>query len=422
MDITKHVARLLDAELPLHLLLQAYLSLILDVNEQFRGIRALALRQLQTRANVKDRTMSNWLNGHRRPQTRADMEMLAVHLIELARLREFPEISADLRKLKNRLLEAYDKKQEGIDMAAPSGPPPLPIFTGDAEPGDSMRASHGVEEADPQGADSQAPVMEGPGPAALLMSARCELLAAEDPADPTRSGVSGRTIRRHPRFRKLIVPGAVATLVVSLIGWNHAAHGEHTIPAPSQASASSAALIGSFEEPDLSAVKGTLYFPKGPIWRVWGHNGGGFQRNGSGWGGNPAPDGVQTAFMHSGDVHLTRDLQMEPGSYTISFYVARRPYGQDIPNPVQLLVNGKPCTDVVTPRGTSFERHVSREFEIEVPGKYVIEFATRSAESNRGDTFLDRVELHRAPDRKVLNSPFEAFGGVVRTVWGGTAK
>lgn len=362
----------LDANLSLGELLQAHMAFACDTTGATAG---LLVRQIAANLHVDPRTVNNWLKGRYHPRD----EMIQDLVETLAKLIPVPQDRQD----RTQLLE---KQRKAIHAACHNR-------------GNSVdpmkKISEGTEEKVPTpprgdlGHEAPAPVL--------------------------------RVKRKHTVFFGAAGALALFSAVWATVVTSHAGTEAAT---PGNAYAGNSVLIGGFEEPALTAEKGSVYFPKAPVWKTWGRNGGGIQRNGSEWGADLAPEGVQTVFMHSGDVHMSREIRIEPGTYNISLYAARRHYGQENPNPVQILINGKEYSDLITPKNTHFEQYHSHNFTVSAAAVYTIEIATRSRQARVGDTFLDKVELNsvaKESGTEFLKNPFDVVGGKLRS-WGGAVQ
>ena len=88
--------------------------------------------------------------------------------------------------------------------------------------------------------------------------------------------------------------------------------------------AGAVALTNSgFETPALGNG-GYQYQPTTTGWVF--NSQGGIQRNGSAWGAATAPEGQQTAFLQGGNAQMAQTLNLPAGTYSVSFYAARRAY------------------------------------------------------------------------------------------------
>jgi len=357
-----------DPKLSLGELLQARMAFARETTGAASGA---LVRQIAANLHVDPRTISNWLKGRHRPHD----DMVQDLADTLAKLIPVPQDAQD------RLL-IQEKQRRAICSAC--------------------------EKRE-----------ENPGKTQETLAPEVEML--EKLPAVVHNTSSERPLAMRSKRKYTVLAGAMAALALLSLTW--ASRGMGNVNAQDPASSgpliSKSVVIGGFEEPELTKASSTLYFPKGQVWKTWGHNGGGIQRNGSGWEADLAPEGAQTAFMHSGDVHMSRDIHIEPGTYSISLYAARRRYGEENPNPVQILINGKEWSDVIIPANTRFQRYSSRSFTVSTAGIYTIEIATRSAQALKGDTFIDKVELNslESPNPDVLINPFNIFGGKSRS-WG----
>jgi len=153
--------------------------------------------------------------------------------------------------------------------------------------------------------------------------------------------------------------------------------------------ASPAALVNaSFEIPGLSG--GYQYNPSAPgIGWTFSANSG-IQGNGSAWGAAAAPAGTQTAFVQVTST-ITQTLNLNAGSYTLSFQAARRsccvsPYVQ----PVKVTIDGTQIGSLVSPANTTFS-NFSIPFSVATSGAHTLSFTgTDPADKT---TFIDAVVI-----------------------------
>lgn len=129
----------------------------------------------------------------------------------------------------------------------------------------------------------------------------------------------------------------------------------------------------SFESP-ADGYGGWQYESGGTVpGAPWSFGGGsGIQQNGSPWSDTvaPAPDGVQTAFLQGQGASISQSLSFPAtGPYTISFYLAPRPYygGQ----PLNLTVDGQLVQTIPTPTQSSFVQFTSNPITL-TQGSHVI--------------------------------------------------
>jgi chitodextrinase len=147
-------------------------------------------------------------------------------------------------------------------------------------------------------------------------------------------------------------------------------------------------LNGSFEIPALGSSY--QYGPSVPEigWTFSGDSG--IEGNGSTWGAALAPDSTQAAFIQ-GTGTIAQTLNLNPGSYTLSFQAAQRsccisPYAQ----PIKVSVDGVQIGSLVSPQSTSFAVF-SIPFTVSTTGPHTIEFAGTVPSDNT--TFIDAVML-----------------------------
>jgi chitodextrinase len=147
-------------------------------------------------------------------------------------------------------------------------------------------------------------------------------------------------------------------------------------------------LNGSFEIPALGSSY--QYGPSVPEigWTFSGDSG--IEGNGSTWGAALAPDSTQAAFIQ-GTGTIAQTLNLNPGSYTLSFQAAQRsccisPYAQ----PIKISVDGVQIGSLVSPQSTSFAVF-SIPFTVSTTGPHTIEFAGTDPSDNT--TFIDAVML-----------------------------
>ena len=145
---------------------------------------------------------------------------------------------------------------------------------------------------------------------------------------------------------------------------------------------------GSFETPVLPAG-GYQYGPGGAGWTFGG--GAGIQRNGSAWNGATAPDGQQTAFLQGANAQLGQTINLAAGSYSLSFYAARRAY-QGAGQPLQITVDGTPIGSPIAPADTSFARYTSASFTV-TAGPHTLMFTSTNPDGDNS-SFIDAVVLN----------------------------
>jgi hypothetical protein len=115
--------------------------------------------------------------------------------------------------------------------------------------------------------------------------------------------------------------------------------------------------------------------------------------------GFSAHEGQQTAFLQGADAHISTMIQLSAGTYTLSFYAAQRPYGNDMPNSIQVKVNGINIGQPFKLSSTAFTKYTTSSFPLASKGYYKVEFVqTQWA----GDSFLDAPALTR------IGGPLEA--------------
>lgn len=150
--------------------------------------------------------------------------------------------------------------------------------------------------------------------------------------------------------------------------------------------------LEGFETPSF-APSGYGYFPSGSSWKFSGPAGSGIQHNGSSWGAASAPDGTQTAFLHTGGARVWRLVNLPVGTYNISFFAARRPFGSQTPTPITVRINNNPVSSAIAPAGTSFAKYVSNNFQVSTAGDQTVEFVSSVTTSPDAATLLDRIEI-----------------------------
>jgi hypothetical protein len=155
---------------------------------------------------------------------------------------------------------------------------------------------------------------------------------------------------------------------------------------------SSTSLVNpSFEIPALGS--GYQFSPSAPgVGWTFG-SGSGIQGNGSAWGAAPAPDGTQTAFIQNTG-SISQALNLNAGSYTLSFQAAQRPYeccSAPYVQPIEVMVDGTQVGNMVSPPSTSFTAF-SITFTVASSGTHTITFAGTDATGDK-TTFIDAVTL-----------------------------
>lgn len=374
-ELSPSLQATLDTRLSLGELLQAHLSFAGDTIGSTPGV---LIPQIANHLHVDPRTIHNWLKGRHRPHDNM-IQDLSDTLSRLIPVSQDLEDRHQILEKQRRAIYAACRRRVSSPEAAEKSPE-TPKETEVSKPSSGF----GVES---------------------LPCAR------------------GRGYEAKPEVKQSVLTYLMACLVLFCIGWVASRTGHASTDANSSGGnihVGGSVVIGGFEEPAMPQGKGFLYFASTSTWKIWGRNGGGIQRNASGWGADPAPEGVQTAFLHSGDVHMSREIRLNPGVYNISLYASRRPFGRHIANPIQIFINGKEVSDLITPENTKFNRYQSRNFTVPASDVYTIEIATKSQESSVGDTFVDKVELNSISsevDFDFLKNPFDTLGGKLRG-WG----
>jgi hypothetical protein len=144
-----------------------------------------------------------------------------------------------------------------------------------------------------------------------------------------------------------------------------------------------------FEIPALSA--GSYQYRPTATGIGWSFVGGsGIESNGSAWGAAAASDGKQAAMIQ-GTGSFSQTLNLNAGSYTLSFKAAQRgccvaPYVQ----PIKVTLDGVQIGGLISPASTSFASY-SIGFSVASTGAHTIAFTgTDSADKT---TFIDAVTI-----------------------------
>jgi hypothetical protein len=154
--------------------------------------------------------------------------------------------------------------------------------------------------------------------------------------------------------------------------------------------------LEGFELPEMAAAA-QAYFATGAKWSFSGTTGSGIQNNGSIWGAATAPEGKQTAFVQGNDAHISQVVTLEPGIYSVSFYAARRAYGGNNANPIQVKINGEVVGPPIAPVGTDFVQYTTSKFPLDSLGQYTIELVSTNGANADSATFIDQVSFNRVP-------------------------
>jgi hypothetical protein len=166
----------------------------------------------------------------------------------------------------------------------------------------------------------------------------------------------------------------------------------------------SALVNGGFEEPALAA-KSYKVAPAGAAWQFTGIAG--ISSNASAFTfGNPAaPSGTQVAFIKDTG-SMSQSVYLAAGVYNLSFMAAQRNYGQNAPQTLEILVDGKEVGMVTPesdtngnyPAGTSFGLYATSSFTVSA-GPHTIKFVGLTSVAAKGiaadsTALIDDVELN----------------------------
>jgi len=145
---------------------------------------------------------------------------------------------------------------------------------------------------------------------------------------------------------------------------------------------------GNFETPVIGDYQ---YAPGGASW-TW-NGGSGIQRYYSSFGAYPSNDLWQTAFIQ-GAGSVSQTVNMNPGSYRISFQAARRPYS--VPagayQPIVVLLDGVPLGSPITPTADFYFNTFAFGFSIAAAGPHTITIAGTDGTGDK-TTFIDQVGI-----------------------------
>lgn len=140
--------------------------------------------------------------------------------------------------------------------------------------------------------------------------------------------------------------------------------------------------------------------PSGSSW-TWSALCAGIQGNGSYWQAANAPDGTQTAFLQGYNGtgcfgSVSQSLVFPAGTYTLSFYGARRAIDAGATQPIAVTVDGTAIGGHYTPASTSaFNLITTPPFTV-TEGSHTIAFAATDNTGNK-TSFIDRVTIAQAP-------------------------
>jgi hypothetical protein len=183
------------------------------------------------------------------------------------------------------------------------------------------------------------------------------------------------------------VDGMAFTLYDGRATWDKAGKADSTASAPSIAS-------GSFETPDVGTGSwgAFQYNPSGTPWTFSG--GAGVAGNGSGFtSGNPdAPDGTQVAFLQ-GTGSMSQAVNFAAGSYTLSFYAAQRGNYQASYQSFQVLIDGQPIGNPITPTGTNYNLYMTSSFNV-TAGMHTVTFQGLNPNGGDNTAFIDQIHLN----------------------------
>ncbi len=158
----------------------------------------------------------------------------------------------------------------------------------------------------------------------------------------------------------------------------------------------------SFESPALAAGS-FQYNPTGSPWTFSGNAG--IESNGSAWSAANAPDGTQAAFLQTGTSgaagQISQTVNLNPGTYYISFWAAQRP-GYAV-NPIQVQVDGQSVGSPISPTSTSWATYQTPTFTIASAGLHTIAFVSTAPNTADYDSFLDAVSLVDPPPAAQVN-------------------
>jgi hypothetical protein len=156
--------------------------------------------------------------------------------------------------------------------------------------------------------------------------------------------------------------------------------------------AGAVALTNSGFESPVLGNGGYQYQPTTTGWVF--NSQGGIQRNGSVWGAATALEGQQTAFLQGGNAQMTQTLNLPAGTYSVSFYAARRVYPSQgtVAQPLQLSIDGIAVGAPISPTSTAFALYTSANFTV-AAGSHTLRF-TATNYSGDNTTFVDAVTLN----------------------------
>jgi hypothetical protein len=109
----------------------------------------------------------------------------------------------------------------------------------------------------------------------------------------------------------------------------------------------------------------------------------------------PAPEGTQVAFLQDQGAISQTLMNLQAGTYTLSFYAAQRQNGQTVDHQaIAILVDGKQVGQI-TPAGTTYTTY-NVSFTV-AAGNHTIKFAGTAVQGTNSTAFIDAVSLAEKP-------------------------
>lgn len=237
------------------------------------------------------------------------------------------------------------------------------------------------------------------------------LISFYPPTSNGGSAITGYTVTEYPGniVKTATQSPIIFTGLTNGISYTFTVKANNAVGSSSE-SAPSAAVVPStssdFAPPvsnsgfEMPVTSGLTYGPMSYNW-IFDHSSG-VQRNGSGFGAQSAPEGVQTAFIANGGT-IQQDIDFYEGNFRINFKAARRTNYGGIQSFDIYLDNTKISS--CTPASDSFESYSTNAFSAS-NGTHTIKFVgTNTIGDNTA--FIDNITISTALP-EIVNSGFEA--------------
>ena len=89
---------------------------------------------------------------------------------------------------------------------------------------------------------------------------------------------------------------------------------------------------------------------------------------------------------------MAQTINLAAGTYSVSFYAARRAYQGSVAQPLQLSIDGIAIGAPISPASTAFALYTSASFTVSA-GSHTLRFTTTN-DSGDNTTFVDAVTLN----------------------------